>query len=146
MARYFRKITMFHVQSTGCCYMLISVNYVLKVSESVSRSVLFNSLQLCGLQAIRLLCLWDFPGKTTGVGKHSLLQGIFLTQGSNPGLPHCRKILYQLSHQGSPTRTEVKPPDFSWEIYCSFAETERFSRDKKLRNREKYICCVDRGE
>ena len=34
---------------------------------------------------------------------HSLLQGIFPTQGSNPGLPHCRRILYQLSHQGSPT-------------------------------------------
>ena len=37
-----------------------------------------------------------------GVGSLSLLQGIFPTQGSNPGLPHCRQILYQLSHQGSP--------------------------------------------
>ena len=36
--------------------------------------------------------LWDSPGKNTGVGCHSLLQGIFLTQGSNLGLPHCRKI------------------------------------------------------
>ena len=42
------------------------------------------------------------PGKNTGVGCHALLQGIFSTQGSNPGLPHCRWILYQLSHQGSP--------------------------------------------
>ena len=41
-----------------------------------------------------------FPGKITGVGSLSLLQGIFPTQGSNPGLPHCRQILYQLSHQG----------------------------------------------
>ena len=40
------------------------------------------------------------PGKNTGVGCHSLLQGIFLTQGSNPGLPHCRQMLYPLSHQG----------------------------------------------
>ena len=44
---------------------------------------------------------WDFPGKNTGVRCHFLLQGIFLTQGSNPGLLHCRQILYQLSHQGS---------------------------------------------
>ena len=41
---------------------------------------------------------WDFPGKSTGVGRHFLLQGIFLTQGSNPGLLHCRQTLYPLSH------------------------------------------------
>ena len=44
----------------------------------------------------------DFPGKNTGAGCHALLQGIFLTKGSNPGIPHCRQILYCLSHQGSP--------------------------------------------
>ena len=43
----------------------------------------------------------DSPGKNTGVGCHPLLQGIFLTQGSNPGLLHCGQILYRLSHQGS---------------------------------------------
>ena len=42
------------------------------------------------------------PGQITGVGSLSLLQGIFPTQGLNPGLPHCRRILYQLSHKGSP--------------------------------------------
>ena len=42
------------------------------------------------------------PGQSTGVGSLSLLQRIFSTQGSNPGLPHCRWILYQLSHKGSP--------------------------------------------
>ena len=47
----------------------------------------------------RLLCL---PGKNTGMGSHSLLQGIFLTQGSNPGLRHCRQILNHLSHQRNP--------------------------------------------
>ena len=46
----------------------------------------------------RLLHPWDFPGKSTGVGCHFLLQGIFLTQGSNPGLPCCRQTLYRLSH------------------------------------------------
>ena len=49
----------------------------------------------------RLLCPWDFLGKGTGVGCHFLLQGIFLTQGLSPRLPHCRKMLYHLSHQGS---------------------------------------------
>ena len=43
----------------------------------------------------------DSPGKNTRVGCHALHQRIFLTQGSNPGLPHCRQILYHLSHQGS---------------------------------------------
>ena len=45
---------------------------------------------------------WDFPGKSTGVGCHFLLQGIFLTQGLNSGLLHCRQTFYPLSHQGSP--------------------------------------------
>ena len=40
------------------------------------------------------------------MGSHSTLQGIFLTQGSNPGLLHCRQILYRLSHQGSPERSK----------------------------------------
>ena len=44
----------------------------------------------------------DSPGKNTGMGCHALLQGIFPTQGLNPGLPHCRQILYHLSHWGSP--------------------------------------------
>ena len=52
--------------------------------------------------AYQLFCPWGFPGKTTGVGCHFFLQGIFPTQGSNPGLPHCRHALYYLSHQGSP--------------------------------------------
>ena len=45
---------------------------------------------------------WSSPGQNTRVGSRSLLQGIFPTQGSNPGLPRSRQILYQLSHQGSP--------------------------------------------
>ena len=44
---------------------------------------------------------WNSPGQNTGVGSLSLLQRIFPTQGSNPGLPHCRQILYQLSYKGS---------------------------------------------
>ena len=70
-------------------------------SVCVSRSVVSNSLRLHGLQPTRLLCPWDSPGKNTGVGCHALLQGTFPTLGSNPGLLHCRWILYHLSHQGS---------------------------------------------
>ena len=55
----------------------------------------------------RLLSPWDFPGKNTGVGCHFLLQEIFPTQGSNPGLPHCRQTLYHLSHQGSPVGYKI---------------------------------------
>ena len=60
-------------------------------------SVVSNSLQLHGLYSP-----WNSPGQNTGVGSLSLLQRIFPTQGLNPGLPHCRQILYQLSHKESP--------------------------------------------
>ena len=55
---------------------------------------------------------WNSPGQNTGVS-HSLLQGIFPTQGSNPVLPHCRWVLYQLSHQGSPRILEWVAYPFS---------------------------------
>ena len=60
---------------------------------------------LCDPMDTRLLLPWDFPGKKTAMGCHFLLQGIFLTQGLNPGLPHCRQTLNRLSHQGSPFLT-----------------------------------------
>ena len=53
------------------------------------------------------------PGQNTGVGSLSLPQGIFPTQGLNPGLPHCRWILYHLSHQGSPRIPEWVAYPFS---------------------------------
>ena len=65
--------------------------------ESESCSVVSDSLWPHGLYS-----LWNSPGHNTGVGSFSLLQGIFPTQGLNAGLLHCRRILYQLSHQGSP--------------------------------------------
>ena len=51
--------------------------------------------------------------QNTGLGSHSLLQGLFPTQGSNPGLPHCRQILHQLSHNGSPRTLEWVAYPFS---------------------------------
>ena len=67
------------------------------LSRSESRSFVSDSLRPRGLYSP-----WNSPGQNTGVSSCSLLQGIFPTQGSNPGLPHCRQILYQLSHEGSP--------------------------------------------
>ena len=72
-------------------------------------SVMSDSLWPHGLYPARLLCPWDSPGKNTGVGSHSLLQGIFLTQELNPGLLHCRWILYHLSHQRSPPSRATRP-------------------------------------
>ena len=66
-------------------------------SESESCSVVSASLQPHGLYSP-----WNSPGQNTGVSSLSLLQGIFPTQGLNPGLPDCRQILYQLSRKGSP--------------------------------------------
>ena len=58
-------------------------------------------IQLCPTLCYPMDCSpWNSPGHSTGVGSLSLLQGIFLTQGSNPGLPHCRRFLYQMSHKG----------------------------------------------
>ena len=73
----------------------------------------------------------DSPGKNAGVGYHALLQGIFPTQGSNPGLLHCRQILYQLSQQGSPRILE-------WVAYP-------FSRESSQpRNRTRVSCTAGR--
>ena len=63
---------------------------------SECHSVVSNSLQSHGLYSP-----WNSLNQNTGVGSLSLLQGIFPTQGSNPGLPHCRWILYQLSNHAA---------------------------------------------
>ena len=66
-------------------------------SETESCSVVSNSLQPNGLDSS-----WNSPGQNNGVGSHSLLQGIFLTQGSHQGLLHCWQILHHLRYEGSP--------------------------------------------
>ena len=66
------------------------------MSTSESCSVVSVFLQPHGLYSP-----WNSPGQYTGVGSHSLLQGIFPTQGPNSGLPHCRRVLYQLIHMGA---------------------------------------------
>ena len=78
--------------ATGFAVVLVIGSWLevisVSVCESVSRSVVSGSLRSHGLQPTRLLCPWDFPGKDTGVGCHSLLQGTFPTQKLNPGLLH----------------------------------------------------------
>ena len=61
-----------------------------------------------GLRPTRLLCPWDSPGKKTGVGCHFLLQGIFLTQGSNLDLLHCRKVLSRVGSWDRERERHVK--------------------------------------
>ena len=58
---------------------------------------------------------WDSPGQNTGVDSCSLLQGIFLTQGSNPGLSHCRQILYHLSHHAHLKINPARPLGGQWD-------------------------------
>ena len=71
---------------------------------------------------------WNSPDQNTGVGSLSLLQGIFPTQGLNPGLLHCRRILYQLSHKGSPKILE-------WVAYP-------FSRGSSWPRGQTGVCCI----
>ena len=70
--------------------------------NSLVFSMKAKATQLCMTLCNPMDCPWNSPGQKTGVGYFSLLQGIFPTQGLNPGVLHCRRILYQLSHKGSP--------------------------------------------
>ena len=74
------------------------------------------------LQPLGLYSPWNSPGQNTGVGSLSLLQGIFPTQGSNSGLPHCRRILYLLSHKES--LEGLYPP--------TLTVTDNYTHDKVL--------------
>ena len=90
-------------------FFFLTLYFVLSESESENRSAMSDSLRPHGLYSP-----WNSPGQNTGVGSHSLLQGIFPTQGSNPGLWHCRQILYQLSH-----REGAQP---NWALGCKPSE------------------------
>ena len=94
------------VQCSNPCYRLLSNSDTTKWTKS--RSVVSDSLQPHGLYSP-----WNSLGQNTGVGRLSLLKGISPTQGLNPGLPHCKQILYQLSHKGSPRILEWVAYHFS---------------------------------
>ena len=91
------KVLKTQSQDGGIFYILFTALLLL-----FSHSVVSDSLQAHGLYPTRLLCPWDFPGKNIGGCCHFLLQGIFLTQGSNPCLLHWQADSLPLSHQGSP--------------------------------------------
>ena len=78
------------------CMLCVCVCVYVCVCVCVRCSVMSDSLR-----PTRPLCSWSSPGKNTGVSSYFLLQGIFLTQGLNLGIPHCRQILYHLNHQES---------------------------------------------
>ena len=75
----------------------------------------------------RLLHPWDFLGESTGVSCHFLLQGIFPTQGSNPGLPHFRQTLYHLSHQGSPEYIHIVVQPWPLSNFRTFHSSQKES-------------------
>ena len=71
----------------------------------------------------------SLPGKNTGGGCHSLLQGIFTIQGLNPRLPHCGQILYRLSHQGSPMGGQHLPAELiGWRVGTRLQQSHSESR------------------
>ena len=89
---------------TGFASLLKSTMKVKVKVKSLSRARLFATPWI--VACTKLVCPWDFQGKSTGVCCDFLFQGTFPTQGSNPGLSHCRQTLYHLSHQGSPKAIE----------------------------------------
>ena len=122
----------------SCSCLCFSIIYIFKLEDFRLYSPFMACLKLKVIQLC--LTLWDphglysprkSPGQNTEVGSCSLLQRIFPTQGSNPGIPNCRWILYQLSHQGSPRLPE-------WEAYL-------FSRrSSQPRNWTKVSCIAGR--
>ena len=96
------------------------VQEIKSVTESESHSVVSDSLQLHGLYSP-----WNSPGQSTEVGSLSVLQGIFPTQGSNPGLLHFRRVLYQLSHKRSPRILE-------WVAYLFCSRSSRQESNRGL--------------
>ena len=105
-----------HSSLYAFCFTLLMFDVKVKVAQSC--------LTLCDPMDCSP---WNSPGQNTGVGSCSLLQGIFPTQGSNPGLLHCRQILYQLSHKGSPRILEWVAYPFS-------------RRSSQSRNRTRVSC------
>ena len=83
-----------------CLEQIFHIDTTPLVKSESEVAVMSDSLQPHGLQPTRLLSPWNFPGKSTGVDCHFFFQGIFPTQGLNPGLLHCGQTLHCLSHQG----------------------------------------------
>ena len=102
----FREFSLFSLQSI-CKYttvlLILPMNYEVKLKVAQSCPTLCDFMDTTSPTTPppthATLSPWKSKGQNTGVGSLSLLQGIFPTQGSDPGLLHCRQILYQLSHE-----------------------------------------------
>ena len=92
------SVTQILLQHVSCVTRFSLCCSMISMKGEKCYSVLSNPLQPCGLQPTSILCPWDFAGKDTGVDCILLSKGIFLTQRLNPGLLHCRQILYCPSH------------------------------------------------
>ena len=106
------------MSSFNCCFLQVSqeagqVVWYSHLFQNFPQFIVIHTVKGFGIVKIddfllfyfneyRLLGPWNSPGKNPGVRCHAVLQRIFPTQGSNPGLLHCRQILYHLSQQGSP--------------------------------------------
>ena len=105
------------------------------LSEPLFSKVKWSEVKWKSFNCVRLFTTpwntWKSSGQNARVGSFFLLQGIFPTQGSNPGPPHCRQILYQLSHKESPRILE-------WVGYPFF------SGSSQPRNRTRVSCIADR--
>ena len=120
------------VMSLSSGHALVSLQSSWREQTRMKVKVQVLATQSClTLLPTRLLCPWASPGKNTGVGCHFLLLGIFLTQGSNPGFLHCRKILYHLRHWGSSRKNDsvTKP---------ALAEIRYKIRKQKWREQRNY--------
>ena len=109
-------VRLFVTSWTVACQVPLSMGFSGKNTGGRCRFLLQQCSESCSvmsdfLRPHRLHSSRNSLGQNTGMGSLSLLQGIFPTQGSNPGLPHCKQILYQLSHQGSPTEVKHKSPN-----------------------------------
>ena len=102
-----------HLQRSSCLFVIILPTLPLIVLCLVAQScpTLCNPMD-CSLPGSSVH--GDSPGKNTRVGCHALLQGIFPTQGSNPGLPHYRCNFYHLSHQRNPPPFPLSIPRWNW--------------------------------
>ena len=119
-----------NVMTCAHCYSVIKSSFTALKYLCVLPILLFSSCVCCvlGCSVVSDCSLpgssvhGDSPGKNNGVGCHAFLQWIFPTQGSSSGLPHCRRTLYHLSHQGSPVFLLSTTYHFAVSIVLSFPE------------------------
>ena len=125
-------LTYFHWTSSKLCFLYrqfqLPIN-ILKVVFEV-KCYLLSHVQLFAIPwtVAHQTPLFSSLGNNTGVGCHFLLQGIFLTQGLNPGLLHCRRILYRLSNQGSPKRKRLKSNSEWWNMKSTHISTGKWGK------------------